>query len=119
MSDKQLTIEELGILLKMSDKSYTVEVYKEDGRIKKRSKSVQWGKNKPGLRFITKIDFDDKSIEEIKILCRENYPANKKFVTEIHKTYVTRKNLMTGIEYQERYDRPYYCSPSSESYWSM
>jgi hypothetical protein len=38
---------------------------------------------------------------------------------EIHETFVTRKNMMSGVEFQERYDTPYYCSPSSESYWSM
>jgi len=32
---------------------------------------------------------------------------------------VTRKNLMTGIEFQEDVNTPYFCSPSSESYWSM
>jgi len=32
---------------------------------------------------------------------------------------VTRKNLMTGAEYQERADTPLCCSPSSETYWSM
>jgi len=26
---------------------------------------------------------------------------------------------MTGAEFQERYDTPYYCSPSSETYYSM
>jgi hypothetical protein len=31
---------------------------------------------------------------------------------------VTRKNYMTGVEFQERVDTPYYCSPSSETYWS-
>ena len=31
---------------------------------------------------------------------------------------VTRKNFMTGKEFQERADTPYYCSPSSETYWS-
>jgi hypothetical protein len=25
---------------------------------------------------------------------------------------------MGGAEFQERYDTPYYCSPSSETYWS-
>jgi hypothetical protein len=37
----------------------------------------------------------------------------------IHETYVTRTNLMGGGQFQERYDTPHYCSPSSESYWSM
>lgn len=32
---------------------------------------------------------------------------------------VTRVNNMTGAEFQERADTPYYCSPSSETYWSM
>ena len=41
------------------------------------------------------------------------------FIVEVFETYVTRKNLMGGKEFQERYDTPYYCSPSSESYWSM
>jgi hypothetical protein len=30
---------------------------------------------------------------------------------------VTRKNALTGAEFQERADTPYYCSPSSETYW--
>ena len=38
---------------------------------------------------------------------------------EIHKTFVTRQNMMTLIDYLERYDTPPYCSPSCESYWSM
>jgi hypothetical protein len=32
---------------------------------------------------------------------------------------VTRKNLMTGQEYQEDVNTPNFCSPSSESFWSM
>ena len=32
---------------------------------------------------------------------------------------VTKINLMSGEEYQERADTPIYCSPSSETYWSM
>lgn len=33
-------------------------------------------------------------------------------------TMVTRKNFMTGAEYQEDVNTPYHCSPSSETYWS-
>jgi hypothetical protein len=40
------------------------------------------------------------------------------YYTKIERT-VTRKNLMTGIEYQESVNTPIYCSPASESYWSM
>ena len=39
------------------------------------------------------------------------------------KTYrpkmVERTNLMTGKKFQEDVNTPYYCSPSSETYWSM
>ena len=41
------------------------------------------------------------------------------FVVYVYETYVTRKNFMNGVEFKERYDTPSYCSPSSESYWSM
>jgi hypothetical protein len=30
---------------------------------------------------------------------------------------VTRRNIMTGAEFQESANRPYHCSPSSETYW--
>ena len=32
---------------------------------------------------------------------------------------VQRKNLMSGQPFFERINTPHYCSPSSESYWSM
>jgi hypothetical protein len=32
---------------------------------------------------------------------------------------VTRKNLMTGKEYQEDANTPLVCSPASETYWSF
>ena len=98
---------------------FTIEVYKLDKRISNKSRSVRYGKNKSGLRFVLKQDFTDQTREELEVLCKTSYPENKKFVTEIHETYVTRKNIMSGKEYQERYDTPYYCSPSSESYWCM
>jgi hypothetical protein len=34
-------------------------------------------------------------------------------------TFVERTNLMTGKKFKESVDTPYYCSPSSETYWSM
>lgn len=40
----------------------------------------------------------------------------EKFASE---TFVTKKNFISGEEYQESIDTPYYCSPSSETYWSM
>ncbi len=102
----------------MNSRKYTLEVYRKDKRIKRNSNSVKWGKNKEGLRLIEKIDFEEKSLREIDEFSKSYYPASKKFVTQIYETYVTKKNLMTGKEFQERYDRPYYCSPSSSAYWS-
>ena len=32
---------------------------------------------------------------------------------------VERTNLMSGKPFYERINVPYYCSPSSETYWSM
>jgi len=46
------------------------------------------------------------------------YPTSQ-FRIDLYETYVTRVNMMTGLEYKERYDTPNYCSPSSESFWSM
>ena len=40
------------------------------------------------------------------------------FADKIEKT-VERTNLMTGKKFKESVNTPYYCSPSSESYWSM
>jgi len=101
------------------ENTYTVEVFKKDKRITSRSRSVRWGMNRPGLRFVLKQDYAGKTREELEAMCKTGYPEHMKFVTEIKKTYVTRTHLMTGKQYQERYDLPNYCSPSSESYWSM
>jgi hypothetical protein len=32
---------------------------------------------------------------------------------------VERTNIMTGEKFMEPADRPYFCSPRSETYWSM
>jgi len=99
---------------------HTVEVYKSDNRVKRNSKSVQRGKNKIGLRFIDKIDFDNTwSLGKIQEYIQKTYPRQKKFMTYVHETYVTRVNLMSGKEFKERYDTPIFCSPAFESYWSM
>jgi len=103
----------------MSTNQFTVEVFKKDKRISSKSKSVRWGRNKPGLRFVSVTDYEGKSKKEVEEFCKTNYPEDKNFVTHIHETYVTRKNLMSGEEFRERYDTPSYCSPSSESYFSM
>lgn len=33
--------------------------------------------------------------------------------------YVVRRNLMSQLPYLEAKDTPLYCSPASETYWSM
>jgi hypothetical protein len=38
---------------------------------------------------------------------------------ELRARPVVRRNIMSGKEFTERADTPYYCSPSSETYWSM
>jgi hypothetical protein len=93
---------------------YSLEIYKSDKRIKK---DERYGKNKVGLRFIEVLDFAPVTKDYINALAEDK--RNEGFVVEIFETFVTRKNLIGGKEFQERYDTPYYCSPSSESYWSM
>ena len=42
----------------------------------------------------------------------------EKFHRDIEKS-VKKKNLMNGKEFMEKVNTPHYCSPSSESFWSM
>ena len=86
---------------------FTVEVYKDDKRVKR------------GRRFIHKIDVKaHNSIEAVKSLVK-TYPQTKGYHMTAYETWVTRKHLISGELFKERYDTPYYCSPSSETYWSM
>ena len=86
-------------------KEYTLEIYKADKRMKE------------GRRLICKTDFAESTKDYIETVA----DAKRKlgFIVEVFETYVTRTNMMGGKEYQERYDTPRYCSPSSEAYWSM
>jgi hypothetical protein len=86
---------------------YTVELYKRDRRIKS------------GERLDRKVDHSTADRAAIAEVYAAKYPAARGYRWEIHETYVVRKNMMTGVEYQERYDTPWSCSPSSETYWSM
>jgi hypothetical protein len=86
---------------------YTVEVYKADKR------------KKSGERLVDKMDHQVTDEGTLKRLYKESFPAREGYRFTIHETYVTRVNMMGGAEYQERYDTPRYCSPSSEAYWSM
>jgi len=88
---------------------YTLEVYKRDRRCK------------DGERLVGKYDYRDVSStwmqEELSDLRYRLYPRDK-FRLEYHETFVERRNPMTGELFWERYDVPYSCSPSSETYWS-
>ena len=84
---------------------YTVEVYKRDGR------------RKSGERLFKTIDLGDTTIESVDAITAGL--ESQGYRVELHETYVTKHNLMGGGEFRERYDTPHFCSPSSESYWSM
>jgi hypothetical protein len=84
---------------------YTVELYKIDGRYKE------------GKKLLSKKDHVELSKEDLTELYTLKYPSNK-FEFKIYDTWVTRKNHLDGKPFIERYDVPYYCSPSSETYWS-
>jgi hypothetical protein len=84
---------------------YTVEIYKMDKR------------TKAGERLVLKKDYATDNRSTLEKSVKDHLAKNERYI--IHETYVTRKSLMNGAEFQERYDTPYYCSPSSETYWSM
>ena len=85
---------------------YTVEIYKADKRSKK------------GERLVSKTDYNTDNRSMLEHTVKHTYRASQGYRYEIHETFVTRKNMISGKEFQERYDTPYYCSPSSETYWS-
>ena len=86
---------------------YTVEVYKRDGRTKAGERL------EIKLEYPTQISRLQLEKDLLKIFTHE-----KGFRLAIHETFVTRKNLISGVEFQERYDTPSFCSPSSESFWA-
>ena len=86
---------------------FTVEVYKTDKR------------TKVGERLVLKQDYDTDNLSMLEHTVKHTWLKSQGFRYEIHETFVTRRNMMSGLPYQERYDTPRYCSPSSESYWSM
>ena len=84
---------------------YTLEIYKADKRTKE------------GCRLYAKQDFAPSTKDYIDAVAEGKRKLG--FMVSVHETYVTRKNLQSGKTFQERYDTPYFCSPSSETYWSM
>jgi hypothetical protein len=86
---------------------YTVEIYKKDAR------------KKSGERLVSKTDYATDNLSMLEHTVKHSTRASKGERYEIHETMVERVNMMGGGRYMERYDTPRYCSPSSESYWSM
>ena len=82
---------------------YTVEVYKPDRR------------TKSGERLVLKQDYATDNLSMLEHSVKHTWRGHR---YEIHETMVTRRNAMTGVEFQERYDTPWFASPSSETYWS-
>lgn len=91
----------------MNTTTYTVEVYKADSR------------KRGGKRLFSKGDHQASSKVLLVRAMQLTYPEQEGYTFNIHETFVTRRNIMSGQEFTERYDTPSYCSPSSESYWSM
>ena len=81
----------------------TVEVYRIDRR------------HKEGRVLSYKQDYTNVSLDQMERM----YPRRPRYIIEFHETWVTKTNLITGQEYQERYDTPHCCSAASETYWSM
>ena len=86
-------------------KEYTLEIYKTDKRTKE------------GVRLIEKRDFAPVTKNYINSVANQWNELG--FIVNVFETYVTKTNMMGGKEFKERYDTPHYCSPASESYWSM
>jgi len=93
-----------GVLNMSALTEYTLEIYKADKRTKE------------GRRLYAVQDFAPVTKDYIEVVAEQKRKLG--LIVEVFETYVTRKNMMTGIEFQERYDTPYHASPRSESYWS-
>jgi hypothetical protein len=85
---------------------YTVEVYKKDRRTKK------------GERLVRKTDHVTCDLSALEHVYKHTYFPSHGYRYEIHETMVSRRSALDGTVFQERYDTPYACSPSSEAYWS-
>ena len=99
--------------LNVNMNSLSVEIYKTDRRMKVTRD------NPNQERLVDKIDFEDMKKDVLEKNLAVAYPAEKGYRFEIFNTYVTKTSLIGEKEFVERYDTPYYCSPSSETYWSM
>jgi hypothetical protein len=85
---------------------YTVEIYRADKR------------TKAGEKLVYKEDRTETDRASVERIAANSCKPNERY--EVHQTMVTKRSAMAPFnEFEERYDTPYYCSPSSETYWSM
>jgi hypothetical protein len=63
-----------------------------------------------GVNRSTRLNATDSNLKQLKV---------QLFTEPSVEDMVERTNLMTGKRYLERRDTPIFCSPASESYWSM
>lgn len=86
---------------------YTAICLQIDNRRKNGHKSIQ-------------IDIEANNEDEALILAKKSIKNQNKIIEiKIFQTFVKRINFITKEEFIERFDTPSYCSPSSESYWSL
>ena len=94
----------------MTTNDYTIRVNKLDRR------------RKSGDVVVETINYtsvtEDYMLDKLTEMRNTQYPEPK-YTLEMFETYVTRVNLQSGKEYQERWDTPISCSPASETYWSI
>mgnify|MGYP001247633925 CR=1 FL=1 len=84
----------------------TLEIYRQDKRTRKGEKLV----SKEDITLDEEMTYELLYNQIMNLL-----PPKERF--EIHETYVEKMNIMSKQTFYERYDTPYYCSPSSETYW--
>ena len=93
----------------MTTNDYTIRVNKLDRR------------RKSGDVVVETINYtsvtEDYMLAKLAVMRNTQY-REPKYTLEMLETYVTRVNLISGKEYQERWDTPISCSPASETYWS-
>jgi hypothetical protein len=86
-------------------KSYTFELYKTDRRTKE------------GRRLVRVFDMEmtDAKVKQV----AKDFQDSLGLTVVVQETYVERTSAMDGKKFMERYDTPYFCSPSSERFWTM
>lgn len=87
----------------------TVNIFKFDRR------------TKDGEKLFKSIDVEipNDLMEDVKAALDSKFPS-KSYRVEVVNTYVLSKSFIDPEKtFWERYDTPYYCSPSTETYWSM